>query len=364
MDNNILYSDIFNSTVDKLVALGFGKNNNKAKKCNDMKYYLRSLKERIKSTRKTKCLLDRIKKELLGVKYSRISKKNAQKLRDISDDLDKVSDDILIGRILDNYDYLVDFFDGYNYHTVSRFVDFNQGLDARLFTDQKAKKMAELAIKPCRIAFDNLKTKDEYFTAMENAVKHGITSFSNYLLYNYDEKPESLWIRLDLNVQFCKKHSDKGISLFSFPMKYASIEHTDRNYVGKEWHRKYLRAINIVLNATSGVVPKEEDFFYRAYGKSVSDFMEILMMPDDFIRFRDFFEERGFTQAWKKQYAGLSNAQKDILVDVLDKMVDSPEVLESPYETEIDEILKFYSIKKSKVEKNELFYKKMLDKMK
>lgn len=92
--------------------------------------------------------------------------------------------------------------------------------------------------------------------------------------------------------------------------------------------------------------------------------MEILMMPDDFIRFRDFFEERGFTQAWKKQYAGLSNAQKDILVDVLDKMVDSPEVLESPYETEIDEILKFYSIKKSKVEKNELFYKKMLDKMK
>lgn len=359
-----MYSDIFNTTVDKLVALGFGKNNNKAKKCNDMKYYLRSLKERIKNTRKTKCLLDRIKKELLGVKYSRISKKNAQKLRDISDDLDKVSDDILIGRILDNYDYLVDFFDGYNYHTVSRFVDFNQGLDARLFTDQKAKKMAELAIKPCRIAFDNLKTKDEYFTAMENAVKHGITSFSNYLLYNYDEKPESLWIRLDLNVQFCKKHSDKGISLFSFPMKYASIEHTDRNYVGKEWHRKYLRAINIVLNATSGVVPKEEDFFYRAYGKSVSDFMEILMMPDDFIRFRDFFEERGFTQAWKKQYAGLSNAQKDILVDVLDKMVDSPEVLESPYETEIDEILRFYSIKKSKVEKNELFYKKMLDKMK
>ena len=171
---------------------------------------------------------------------------------------------------------------------ITRYVDFNQGLDARLFDDEKAKQLSELAVKPCRIAFDNLNCQNDYINAMEKAVKYGIRYFSNYLLYNYDEKPESLWERLNINIQFCIKH--KKISLFSFPMKYASIEQTDRNYVGKWWNRKYLRAINVILNVTSGVVAKEEDFFVRAFGHDEFEFLDILAMPDDFIRYRDFFE--------------------------------------------------------------------------
>lgn len=363
MDNNILYSERFDKTVDELISLGFGRNNNKIKKCNTMRFYLKSLEERIKNQKKYQCLLDRIRKQLQGLKFSRISKNDTEILKKINLDLDTISDEILITRLCKNYNFLIDFFERYNYHTISRYVDFNQGLDARLFSEKKAEKMAELAVRPCRIAFDDLKTKDAYFSAMENAVKYGIVNFSNYLLYNYKEKPESLWIRLNLNIQFCKKYIDKGISLFSFPMKYASIVHKDRSFIGKEWHKKYLRAMNVILNVTSGVVPKEEDFFYRAYGKNVSEFIEILMMPDDFIRFRDFFEERGFSQAWKKYYLQLTDEQRNTLVDILDRMVDTPEILDVHYDTRIDAILKFYTIRKNKVEKNELYYKKLLTKM-
>lgn len=363
MDNNILYSNHFDETIDELIYLGFGKNNNKIKKRNSMKYYLQSLENRLLTGQKISCLLERIKKELLNIKYSRISNKDKAQLQCISEALDTISEEELILRLSNYKDYLTDFFERYNYHIITRYVDFNQGLDARLFSDEKAKKMSEIAIKPCRIAFDNLATKKDYFSAMENAVKYGIKYFSNYLLYNYDERPESLWHRLKMNIDFCKKHEDEGISLFSFPMKYASIEHTDRSYVGKEWHKKYLRAINVILNVTSGVVAKEKDFFLRAYGKTEFEFIEILTMPDDFIRFRDFFEEKGFTQLWKKYYAKLDEEQKNTLIDILDRIVDDPSVMDLHYDQLIDQILQFYSLKKKKIEKNELYYKNLLVKL-
>lgn len=363
MDNNILYSNRFDETIDELIYLGFGKKNNKIRKCNSMKYYLQSLERRLLTGRKVSCLLDRITKELVNVKYSRISNKDKTQLQGICQTIDKISEEELILRLSNSKEYLIDFFERYNYHMISRYVDFNQGLDARLFSDKKAKKMSEVAVKPCRIAFDNIATKDDYFAAMENAVKYGIKNFSNYLLYNYDEKPESLWNRLKMNIDFCKKHEKEGISLFSFPMKYASIEHTDRSYIGKEWHKKYLRAINVILNVTSGVVAKEEDFFLRAYGNTEVEFKEILTMPDDFIRFRDYFEEKGFTQLWKKYYRRLNKEQKNTLIDILDKMVDEPDVMNMHYDGQIDQILQFYSMKKKRVEKNELYYENLLKKL-
>lgn len=363
MDNNILHSKRFNRTIDELKLLGFGKDNNKVKKNNNMRYYLQSLQERIKSGRKIEYLLQRIRKELNAIKYSRVSTQDSNSLQLICESLDTISDTALSERLLEQYEFLIDFFERYNFHMISRFVDFNQGLDARLFNSEKAKKMSEIAVRPCRIAFDTLGMQDDYFLAMKNAVKYGITDFSNYLLYNYDDKPEDLWTRLELNIKFCKANSEQKISLFSFPMKYASIEQTDRSYVGKWWHKKYLRAINVILNVTAGVVAKEEDFFYRAYGSSAAEFLEILTMPDDFIRFRDFFEQRGYTQAWKNHYNGLTDKEKDNLLEILDKMVDDPELLTAHYETKLDEILFFYSVKKNRIEKNPRFYQNQLLKL-
>lgn len=356
MDNNILYSEHFSETVEILYNLGFGKDNNKTKKNNNMKYYLISLENRIKEGRKYYNLAERIKKEIVNLKLSRISKADKEVLSDIIDLVKNDNGYTWIDSVIKQKKYLADFFERYHYHKITRHIDFNQGLDARLFTDNKAKDMSKLAVRPCRIAFDNLATKEEYFKAMELAVKHGIRSFSNYLLYNYNEKPVDLWTRLNLNVQFCVKHKDKNISLFSFPMKYASIEHTDRKYVGKYWHKKYLRAINVILNVTSGVVAKEEDLFYRAFGKSEEEFIEILSMPDDFIRFRDFFENCGLTQLWKNEYKNLSENEKEELLTILDDMVNNPEVLRKKYSERLSSILIFYTIKKKEVQENLKYY--------
>lgn len=359
MDNNILYSKKLDSTVDKIRELGFGTNNNKIKKNNNMKYYLSSLNVRLKINKKYDNLLNRIKKEFINLKFGRIAQKDSVVLHNVIEKINENTDSEIIAFILDNSDFIVDFFERYNYQMIIRYVDFNQGLDARLFTNDKAKKLAKLAVNPCRIAFDKLSIQKDYFKAMELCINNGITRFSNYLLYNFDEKPEDLWNRLYLNIKFCKEH-DK-IQLFSFPMKYASINHTDRSFVGEYWNKKYLRAMNVILNVTSGIVAKEEDFFLRAFGGSKEEFLEILAMPDEFIRYRDFFEDKGLTQLWRSSYSKLLDNEKEELIHILEKIVDYPDIINKQYSKNIMDTLFYYSIKKKHVTDNELYYSNLVN---
>ena len=73
---------------------------------------------------------------------------------------------------------------------IKRIVDFNQGIDARLINNQNMAKLAEINISPLRIAFDHWEQKDIYEKAIRTAVAHGITNLSNYMLYNFRDKPE------------------------------------------------------------------------------------------------------------------------------------------------------------------------------
>ena len=88
------------------------------------------------------------------------------------------------------------------------------------------------------------------------SASYGMKDFSNYLLYNFQDKPLDLYYRLKMNVQECEK---LDISIYSFPMKYHPIrgEHShNRDYIGEHWNRKYIRAIQAILNATKGKVGK------------------------------------------------------------------------------------------------------------
>ena len=141
-----------------------------------------------------------------------------------------------------------------------RFVDFNQGVDARLFNDKIVSLLSEIAIRPLRIAFDNIRDKDVYVKAVTMSVNHGIKDFSNYLLYNFKDKPIDLYNRLKLNVDKCE---ELGVSIYSFPMKYHPVkgEHShDRDFIGEHWNRKYIRAIQAILK--NGEIVDQRYKFY------------------------------------------------------------------------------------------------------
>ena len=198
-----------------------------------------------------------------------------------------------------------------------RFVDFNQGVDARLFNDKIVSLLSEIAIRPLRIAFDNIRDKDVYVKAVTMSVKHGIKDFSNYLLYNFKDKPIDLYNRLKLNVDKCE---ELGVSIYSFPMKYHPVkgEHShDRDFIGEHWNRKYIRAIQAILNATKGKVGRGQSFFEEAFGKDENEFQELLLMPETFLLYRFFFRDLGYTQRWRDDMAKLSIEERKELFPII-----------------------------------------------
>lgn len=200
-----------------------------------------------------------------------------------------------------------------------RYVDFNQGVDARLFTEERVSLLSKIPIRPLRIAFDNIKTKSAYVNAIEMSVRYGFKDFSNYLLYNFDDKPEDLYHRLRINIDLCEKFN---INIYSFPMKYHPIrdEHShDRDYIGVHWNRKYIRAVQAILNATKGKIGRGISFFEKAFGHNEEEYMELLIMPETFLLFRLFFEYLGYTQKWRESMRELSTQEKKELYPIIFK---------------------------------------------
>lgn len=170
-------------------------------------------------------------------------------------------------------------------------IDFNQGLDARLATDEKMVKLSETCIKPLRIAFDHYEQRDIYCKAIRLAASHGITDMSNYLLYNFEDTPDDLYNRMKINVDLCQ---ELGVRIYSFPMKYHPIRDpkffNNRDFIGKHWNRKFIRTIQCVLNSTKGKVGTNKAFFEQAFGRNIEEFHKLLWMPEEFIFFRSKYD--------------------------------------------------------------------------
>lgn len=222
----------------------------------------------------------------------------------------------------------------------ARYLDFNQGVDGRKINDDNMTQLARLAIKPLRIAFDDIKLKDTYCAAVRTAHRHGIKEISNYILFNYKDKPEDLYERLKINIEL---NRELGIQIFSFPMKYSPINRTDRSYIGVNWTKKSIRAISAILQVTKGVVAAGSDFFYKAFGNTLEEYFELLAMPRELIMFRHHFEENGTTAEWKKLYQSMSDEQKKELMEFTSHTV--AELKQTPCPEQFREILPYYLIK-------------------
>jgi hypothetical protein len=196
-----------------------------------------------------------------------------------------------------------------------RHVDFNQGIDLRLLTKVKMKRLAELSIYPLRIAFDHIGLKDKYIEKIEWAAGHGFNRLSNYILYNYKDTPEDFYERLRINVELNER---LGTHIYSFPMRYIPVTSKDRNFVGRHWTPKYLRSIQCILQATHGVVSPRKEFFEAAFGKNIKKFMKLLIMPADYIIYREHHRNNG-TAKWNDLFNSLTPIQRNDFLKIVSK---------------------------------------------
>jgi len=176
------------------------------------------------------------------------------------------------------------FFKGAKLGKAKRFVDFNQGLDARLLTEDKMELLGQIALRPLRIAFDDIKYERLYVEKVRLAHKYGIKHLSNYILFNFNDTPDDFYKRLRINIEL---NEELGLSIFSFPMKYIPLDAKDRKYIDPNWTKKQLRGIQCILHATHGVVGPRKAFFEAAFGEDVEEFKYIIEQQEEMIFHRE-----------------------------------------------------------------------------
>lgn len=202
---------------------------------------------------------------------------------------------------------------------VQRRVDFNQGVDARILCKDPMylKELSTICLKPLRIAFDHLGLKKPYAQAIRYSADNGLTNLSNYMLYNFHDSPEDLFERMKLNVDL---NEELGIRIFSFPMRYQPTNRPDRGHIGPKWNSYYLRSMQIILQATHGIVSGAPDYFRTAFGDTYDEFNDILRRPHHFIFNRYWYERyggRGEFDEYNAFYNKLTDNDKAELLDFL-----------------------------------------------
>ncbi len=198
-----------------------------------------------------------------------------------------------------------------------------------------------------RIAFDDIKYEKLYRKKIFLAAEYDIKILSNYILFNYKDTPEDFYRRLQINIELNEEFKGRGYQtrIWSFPMKYSPVSGEwckGRNYIGKNWNKKYLRGIQCILLATHGVVGPKRQFFEKAFGRNFEEFKKLVSLPESYIIYRE--ENKRKRKALGKRIDNLSFKQKKILTDIILKN-NFKELKLKSYDRKVFEILKIYKLK-------------------
>jgi hypothetical protein len=148
-------------------------------------------------------------------------------------------------------------------------VDFNQGLDARLLNGEKASRLFRVDLDPIRFAFDDVSYEADVLRAIRLARKHSTKEIMVYVLYNFQDTPQSLYYRINLL-------NKEGV--LSFPMEYRPPTRSQSKLPGPHWNTFLLRAFKLTLlfYYRKGMITKSRDSFLSIYGGSEQEFVSRL----------------------------------------------------------------------------------------
>ncbi|MCB0475719.1 MAG: hypothetical protein KDC69_08580 [Flavobacteriaceae bacterium] len=352
MDNNVLASPKFPEIIQEIKDMGFEK---------DATYVMPNQYD-IAIGKLTEGYNDRAFESRCFHLLQELLTKRLKRKKEVAQDLYNILEDYQLLRretvekenLINSYEEIKPIFEKYRDKSPKkRYVDFNQGTDARYVTDELMKLMSEIPIRPLRIAFDYLGMQKKYVIAVRLAAKYGVKELSNYLLYNFKDKPDELYERMRINIELAE---ELDIHIFSFPMKYIPLFGEDakhREFVGNHWNKKYIRAIQSILNVTKGIVADGRSFFEKAFGRDLEEFNELLYMPETYIVYRSFFEEEGITNIWKKEFRAI---KKSHLWEEAKAIIDLSDFKDLEQKTSNPDILNFlshYTISRDDVKKKD-----------
>ncbi|MBE8952367.1 MAG: hypothetical protein SR1Q7_04390 [Quinella sp. 1Q7] len=342
MDNNVLASEKFDEVIDEIKACGFGKGATYVPP-DEYAVTLKNLRDGFNERaclRKMISLYDELERRLpenLAGEFYFVREENFL-LSVAGATAEKIfAADEFVRPLFEKY---------FKRKQLVRYVDFNQGLDARLLDEHKMSRLAELNLHPMRIAFDHIEQRDVYERAIRLAAKYGVRDLSNYLLYNFLDTPEDFYNRLRINIDLCE---ELDVAIYSFPMKYCPIDDpkffANRDYVGRHWNKKFIRAIQAIINATKGKVGRGRDFFEKAFGKNLDEFRELLYMPETLIIYRMRYEDN-LAEDWREKFSALDDGERAVAEKFIAANKFTASDIANVASEKIRELLNFYRLRR------------------
>jgi len=160
-------------------------------------------------------------------------------------------------------------------------IDFNQGLDCRLITEEMADILRGLPIRPIRFAFDNMAEDGYYQAAVELMVSRGFTDFRSYVLFNFNDTPADFYYRLRESARLAEKLKAR---VESFPMRFQPILEVDqqRTYTGRHWTARGRAGFRTILAhhvATGNISCDSVAEFEYWYGRDAAEFERLISYP-------------------------------------------------------------------------------------
>jgi len=152
---------------------------------------------------------------------------------------------------------------------IGKKVDFNQGIDARLFDDEKAKLLSGVQLDPVRFAFDNIAYEESIVKAINLAKKYFKSEIRVYVLYNFKDTPDDFYHRINL------LNKEK---VLAFPMEYREPTERIKKRPGHHWDLYLLRALKLSLlfYYRKGMITEKRSSFEEIYGNNPIEFKKKL----------------------------------------------------------------------------------------
>lgn len=116
-------------------------------------------------------------------------------------------------------------------------VDFNQGIDARLITEEVAECLRGMRMPTIRIAYDSIKDSRKIKKGIDNLEHVGFRkrSIFSYVLFNFKDSPEDLLTRV-------RNLFDWGVQ--AYPMRFQPFDALEKdNYVSELWTAEQLEMV-------------------------------------------------------------------------------------------------------------------------
>lgn len=147
-------------------------------------------------------------------------------------------------------------------------IDFNQSLDAILFTSEIAQLLKGLPIYPMRFSFDHMGQDKHCQNAIKLSIAYGFKEVRVDVLYNWNDTPEDFYYRLKeiISVGGC-----------AVPMRYTPLESLDKEYVGKHWTKRERDGVARINPYTHGQISSGSiEEFEHYFGKDEKEFKRLL----------------------------------------------------------------------------------------